>query len=141
MRESSASRLGRVRPVHRFAWLWEPLESDVTFVLRAMFGAKVVYLDGRLMLCFCAGGEPWSGVLVCTDRTHHAALIAEFPALTPHAVLPKWLYLSESADAFEPLARRLVALSRARDPRIGVTPKPKKKRAAARRTRTARRGL
>lgn len=133
MRESSASRLGRIRPVHRHAWLWEPLESDITFVLRSMFGAKVAYLDGRLMLCFCAGDEPWNGVLVCTDRSQHPALIAEFTDLAPHTVLPKWLYLPESADSFERTARRLVVLSRARDPRIGVTPKPKQKTAKSKR--------
>jgi hypothetical protein len=39
-------------------------------------------------------------------------------------VLPKWLYLAESADDFERVAERLVALARRRDPRIGVAPKP-----------------
>jgi hypothetical protein len=28
-----------------------------------MFGAKAAYLDGKLMLCFVAGDEPWQGVL------------------------------------------------------------------------------
>jgi len=141
MRKPSASRLGRVRPVHRHAWLWEPLESDVTFVLRSMFGAKVAYLDGNLMLCFCAGEEPWSGVLVCTDHSRQPALVAEFPELAPHAVLAKWLYLPESADSFERTARRLVALAHTRDPRIGVGPKPKKTKAGVQRRRAERRGL
>jgi len=113
------------RPVHRHAWLWEPLERDATFVLRAMFGAKAAYLDGRLMLCFTAGDEPWRGVLVCTDQARQPALVAEFPELSPHPILPKWLYLPESADRFEPVATRLVALARARDPRLGVVPKPR----------------
>lgn len=116
------------RIVHRHAWLWEPLEADPTFVLRTMFGAKAVYLDGKLMLCFCAGEEPWSGVLVCTSREHHAALRAEFAALAPHPILPKWLYLPESSDTFEAVAPRLVALSRRRDARVGVVPQAKGKR-------------
>ena len=89
---------------------------------------KAVYLDGLLMLCFSAKTEPWRGVLICTDHKHHAALIAEFPVLVPHPVLPKWLYLPESADNFERTAERLVALARRRDPRLGVVPQPKKRK-------------
>ena len=112
---------------HRHEWLWEPLQTDPTFVLRSMFGAKAVYLGGRLMLCFCAGEEPWRGTLLCTDHAHHSALIAEFPALTPHPILPKWLYLPERAPTFEADATRLVALARQRDPRLGIEPRPRKK--------------
>ena len=121
------SRPQRIRPVHRLAWLWEPLEADPTFVLRSMFGAKAAYLDGKLMLCFCAGAEPWRGVLVGTDRSHHAALRAEFPEFSPHPILAKWLYLPEAADNFERAATRLVSLALRRDPRIGVVPAPRKK--------------
>lgn len=124
---------GPVRLVHPHAWLWEPLTEDPTFVLRSMFGAKAVYLRGRLMLCFCARDEPWRGVLVCTEREHHAALRAEFPALAPHPVLPKWLYLPEQANAFESVATRLVALSRQRDPRLGIVPPVRKPARGSRR--------
>lgn len=115
-----------IRPVHRHQWLWEPLQEDPTFLIRSMFGAKAAYLDGKLMLCFCAGDEPWHGVLVCTERAHHAALQAEFPELSPHPILPKWLYLRETADAFEKTAERLVALARRRDARLGITPQPRR---------------
>ena len=128
-------KIGKVTPVHRHQWLWEPLESDPTFVLRAMFGAKAVYLGGRLMLCFTAGEEPWRGILVCTERAAHAALIAEFPELTPHAILPKWLYLSESSASFERTGERLVGLARQRDSRLGVIPRARKKRSPARERR------
>jgi hypothetical protein len=119
---------GKTRRVHPYQWLWEPLEEDPTFFLRPMFGGKSVYLDGRLMLYFTAGEEPWRGVLVCTDRAHHPALLVEFPELSPHPVLPKWLYLPESADRFEPVAERLVTLARRRDPRLGVNPRPKRRK-------------
>ena len=118
-----------LRKPHRYEWLWEPLAGEATFVLRSMFGAKAAYLDGKLMLCFSAGDEPWRGVLVCTDRPHQPALQAEFPELSPHPILPKWLYLPESADRFEPVATALVGLARRRDVRLGVTPKPRKRRA------------
>src|SRR6478735_4281416 len=131
----------RVRRPHRYGWLWEALENDATFVLRSMFGAKAAYLDGKLMLCFCAGDEPWRGVLACTDRTHHAALQAQFPELKPHSILPKWLYLPEKVDRFETVAPQLVGLARRRDPRLGVQPSVRKKQRATKRSvkRTKRR--
>ena len=111
---------------HRYAWLWEPVETDPTFVLRPMFGGKAVYLDGKLRCYFTAKEEPWRGMLVCTEKAHHPGLQAEFPELRPHPVLPKWLYLPESVDRFERTATRLMELARRRDPRIGVDPQPKR---------------
>lgn len=123
MREPAGLRIERIHP---HAWLWEPLEADPTFVLRAMFGTKAVYLDGKLVFCFATKREPWRGLLVATDRRHHASLLAEIPALTPHPILPKWLYLSEATDVFESKAEHLVRLVRQRDERIGVVPSPRK---------------
>lgn len=127
-----------IRAVHRHAVWWEPLETEPTFVLRSMFGAKAVYLGGKLMLCFCAREAPWCGILVCTERAQHQALRAEFPELTPHPILPKWLYLPEDSDRFESIATRLVALARRRDRRLGIVPAPRKKASGARRRRSAR---
>jgi hypothetical protein len=113
---------GKIKSVHPHAWLWEPLERDPGFVLRPMFGGRAAYLDGRLRLYFTAKKEPWRGICVCTDHVHHPALLAEFPDLVPHPILPKWLYLSETADTFEKTAGHLVTLARCRDPRLGVAP-------------------
>ena len=120
-------RVAVSKPAHRYAWLWESLEADATFELRAMFGAKAAYLDGKLQLWFFAKAEPWRGVLVCTDRQFHEALKAEFPALSSHPVLPKWLYLPEAEDDFERIAQRLVTLAARRDARIGVEGSPRRK--------------
>lgn len=118
----------RVRVVHPHAWIWEPLEADPRFLLRAMFGCKAAYLDGKMMLCFAAKDEPWRGVLVCTAREQHASLMQTLPALTPHPVLSKWLYLPEARGDFETVAGRIVELVRRRDPRIGVLPSPHRSR-------------
>jgi hypothetical protein len=120
--------MGRVRRVHPLAWLWEPLESDPSFELGAMFGTKVVYLAGRLVLCFAAKEEPWRGVLVCVERENHASLMSQFPLLSPHPILAKWLYLPEARDGFERIAEQLVALVGERDPRIGIVPQPSKRK-------------
>jgi len=117
-----ASTFGRREPVHRYAWLWEPLETDPTFVLRAMFGTKAACLDGKLMFCFAAKTEPWRGLLVCTDLVRQPSLLVEFPALASASDSPQMALPRETADAFEPLATRLVALARRRDTRLGVLP-------------------
>lgn len=117
-----------MKPVHPHSWLWETLEGDPTFILRSMFGAKAVYAGGRLLFCFCDSEEPWRGMLVCTDKERHAAILADHPDLVPHPILPKWLYLRESLDSFERTATALVRLARSRDPRIGVTPGAKRPR-------------
>lgn len=130
---------GKVTKIHPHAWLWEPLETDPGFFLRPMFGGKAAYLDGRLALYCSSGDDPdWRGVCVCTAHEHHASLMADFPALEPHKVLPKWLFLPEENERFESVAEKLVALARRRDPRIGVIGKPKKRKARKGKTEAAR---
>ena len=122
----------RAKASHPYAWLWEPLEDEPSFILRSMFGAKAAYLDGKLHLCFMAKTEPWRGVLVCTGREHQPSLRQEFPSLVPHPVLSKWLYLPETAEDFESTAGKLVTLVLRRDGRIGVEGSPKKKKTGER---------
>jgi hypothetical protein len=43
-------------------------------------------------------------------------------------VLGKWLYIAQDDPAFEPTVERLTALVLARDPRVGVEPKPRGRR-------------
>lgn len=121
-----------VKPEHPLAWLAEPLAHEPTFVLKSWFGGRTIMLHGLHHLFLTTQGEPWQGVLVCTFREHHASLCADFPALAPHPILGKWLYLPESADSFEVDARRLVQRVQSRDPRFGIPPSPKKKRAVKR---------
>jgi hypothetical protein len=42
--------------------------------------------------------------------------------LSPHPILPKWLYLPEAAASFERDAQRIVARIRQLDPRFGIVP-------------------
>src|SRR5664280_2811935 len=55
---------GKTKRVHPYQWLWEPLEGGPTFLLRSTFGGRSVYLDGKLMLYFTAGEEPWRGAAI-----------------------------------------------------------------------------
>ncbi|MFH1497966.1 MAG: hypothetical protein ABII82_09095 [Verrucomicrobiota bacterium] len=128
-RRPSELRPRVVKPPHPLEWLADPVRGDPTFELKAWFGGRSIMLDGKHQLFLTTQGEPWQGVLVCTFHEHQPSLLAEFPALRQHPVLKKWLYLPEAHEDFEAVAGRLVTLARQRDPRIGIPPSPRKKRA------------
>lgn len=109
-------------------WILEPLERDAGYMRRRMFGCDAAYLDGLLCLAVVDREDPWNGLLVCTSQEHHAALMDEMPGLLPHPVLGKWLYVPQDDEAFETIARRAGKLALARDPRIGVAPRPRSRR-------------
>lgn len=112
-------------------WILELLERDANYAHRKMFGCDAAYLDEALYLVAADRDDPWSGILVCTSKERHAALMAELPALQPHPVLGKWLYLPQTDGSFEAIAQKLVGLALARDPRLGVIPKPRSRRRSA----------
>lgn len=120
--------MSRGKPVNRFLWLVEPLADNPTFVDRPMFGGRSIYFDGRMVLYLAAKREPWRGVLVAVEREQHASILAQFPALRPHKILPKWLYLPEIAPSFERDAQAIVECIRRLDPRFGIVPKAKKRK-------------
>lgn len=127
---TSALRPKAVKPEHPLQWLAEPLLDEPTFVVKSWFGGRTLMLHGMHCLFLTTQGEPWQGVLVCTFHEHQASLRAEIPALVQHPILRKWLYLPETSEFFERDAKHLVQLVKARDPRLGIPPSPKKKRAA-----------
>ena len=118
----------RAIPTHPLDWLLEPLENHPTYMRRKMFGCEAAYLNGRLMLVLAAGEEPWNGVLVATAHEFHTALQSQWKQLKPHPVLGKWLYLSQADPAFDEVAASLVEHVRRGDARIGVEPKPRKRK-------------
>ncbi|OWT59207.1 hypothetical protein [Candidimonas nitroreducens] len=119
-------------------WIFEPLERDAAYASRKMFGCDAAYVDGLLCVVAADRDEPWDGLLVCTSQEHHAAFMDEMPGLRPHSVLGKWLYIPQGDEEFEAVARRVTELVLARDPRIGVEPKPRSQRRAKPRPRVKR---
>ncbi len=109
-------------------WIFDAFERDPTYVCKRMFGSDAAYIDGNLCLIAADRDDPWNGLLVCTSHEHHAALIADMPALRPHPVLGKWLYVPQADPAFEEAADWLVARVFERDARVGVEPKPSRRR-------------
>jgi hypothetical protein len=112
---------------HPLQWVVEPLIDDPSYLEKAMFGCRACYVRGQIVLVLAAqGGEEWQGLLVPTERAHHGSLLGEIPGLIVHPVLGKWLYLPEESEDFEESAQLLVDRISLADPRIGVTPKPRK---------------
>ena len=114
------------RRINRHVWLLDELRELPTCDIKRMFGSVSCYLNGLLVLVLSDGEEPWRGVLVPCEREHHAAILREFPALAPHAILPKWLYLPESAGSFERDAEAIVQRIRSLDARFGIIPPAKR---------------
>lgn len=130
---------GDVLSRHRFASIVEPLRRDATFCARPMFGCVACYLSGRLVLVLADRGEPWQGLLIPSERSAHASILADHPALRVHPVLGKWLYLADDNHRFTTVAAAMLETIASRDERFGVEPPlarlPQRRLARSRRPR------
>jgi hypothetical protein len=111
-------------------WVFESLEGRQTFFTKRMFGGLAAYLHERQMLVLVeptkTGRWKWHGVLICTDHERQASIRADFPALVPHAILRKWLYIDSSHDAFETTMEGVANRMAVNDQRFGVVPGQRK---------------
>lgn len=113
-------------------WILDAFAGRPTFFTKRMFGGLAAYLHERQMLVLVeptkTGRWKWHGVLVCTGFEHHASIRTDFPALEPHGVLRKWMYIDSKHEDFEStmeaVARRIVR----NDARFGIVPHRAKKR-------------
>jgi hypothetical protein len=106
-------------------WILEPFAEHRTFFTKPMFGGLAVYLHERQMLVLVeptkSGRWKWHGVLVCLDRTSRV-IRAQFPALMPHDVLGKWLFVDSTHGDFDHHGSCGEA-HRAQRPRFGTVPR------------------
>ena len=121
-------------------WILDTFAGHPTFFTKRMFGGRAAYLHERLMVVLVeptrTGRWKWHGVLIGTDREHHASIRADFPALAPHVVLGKWLYIDSTHKRFESTMEAVARCMMRNDCRFGVAPRSrstptKKKRARA----------
>lgn len=120
-------------------WILEAFADDRSFFTKRMFGGLAAYLHERLMLLLVeptkSGRWKWHGVLVCTDREHHASIRDQFPALAPHGILRKWLFIDSTHQDFESTMEAVANRVASNDPRFGVVPRsPKRRRASGTQT-------
>jgi hypothetical protein len=113
-------------------WILGAFAEHPTFFTKRMFGGLAAYLFERQMMLLVeptkSGRWKWHGVLICTDREHHASIRAEFPALMPHQVLGKWLFIDSSHEDFEATMDAVARRMASDDPRFGVWPQSLKRR-------------
>jgi hypothetical protein len=100
-----------------------------------MFGGLAAYLHERQMLVLVeptkTGRWMWHGVLICTDREHQPSIRAEFPALAPHAILRKWLFVDSAHADFESTMEAVARRMARNDPRFGIPPGVRQRRRPA----------
>jgi hypothetical protein len=115
-------------------WIFEAFADHPSYFTKRMFGGVAAYVFGRQMLVLVeptkTGRWSWHGVLVCTDRSRHGRIVAEFPQLDPHPLLKKWLYIESSHAEFERTIERVARAIACNDQRFGVDPAPKAERPA-----------
>ena len=76
-------------------WILEPFERLPTFFTKRMFGGLAAYVFERQMLVLVeptkTGRWRWHGVLICTERDHHASIRASFPRWRRTRCSGSWL--------------------------------------------------
>jgi hypothetical protein len=107
-------------------WIFEAFDGRPTFFTKRMFGGLAAYLHERQMLVLVeptkTGRWKWHGVLVCTGHEHQASIRGDFPALRPHDVLRKWLYIDSTHRNFERTMEGVARRMSLNDPRFGIVP-------------------
>ena len=105
-----------------------PLELRV----KKMFGNHSIYIGPKIYLATRASEKnPLDdGIWIGTSFEHHESLKTQFPSITNLKLykVKKWLLLPVDAPDFEEVAIEICELIKADDSRIGVLPKPKKKK-------------
>ncbi len=123
-----ASSSKKKKPKNPFLWVVESIMDEPSYIDKAMFGCRAIYLHGRLVLLLTSGAEPWNGLLIPTDYPFHDSIRQDFPYVVQHPVLKKWLYLPEASEDFESVSSDIVEAVRVGDERFGVGPKEKKRK-------------
>ena len=111
-------------------WILDVFAGHSSFFTKRMFGGLAAYVHERMMLVLVeptkTGRWKWHGVLVGTDRTHHASIRLQFPALAPRFVLGKWLYIDSTHQQFEATMDGVAQCMIRNDRRFGVVPRSRK---------------
>ena len=108
-------------------WILDAFTGHATFFTKRMFGGLAAYVHERQMLVLVeptrTGRWKWHGVLICTDHEHQASIRADFPALVPHGVLRKWLYIDSTHRDFESTMEAVARRMAQNDRRFGIAPR------------------
>ncbi|WP_413557159.1 TfoX/Sxy family DNA transformation protein [Bdellovibrio sp. HCB209] len=112
-------------------WI-ENLLPEEGFRRKAMFGGFAYYLDEKIILITFESGTKtnWNGCMFPVEHEHQAEALKQFPILSPHPILPKWLYLPIETEGFEEWVSDILRVALRPHSLWGNYPKEKKKSAA-----------
>ena len=108
-------------------------------VRKAMFGGFAYYVEQKMVLAIFEDEKTrtyknktapyaiWNGCMFPVEKTLHQEVLQEYPFLTNHPVLPKWLYLPAESENFESHVEQIIQQIRKRNNKFGVVPKVKNK--------------
>lgn len=113
-------------------WI-ESLLPEGGFRRKAMFGGFAYYLDEKIILItFEAGNKTkskinWNGCMFPVEHEYQSQILEQFPVLSPHPVLPKWLYLPLETEGFDEWVTDILRVALRPHSLWGSLPKEKKK--------------
>ncbi len=102
-------------------------------VVKPMFGCHGVYVKDKIVLILRSkeGATNDNGVWIATTHEHHESLRKDFPSMRMISVFggteSGWQNLPADDENFEEAVMKVCRLIMKGDPRIGKTPKPRKK--------------
>ena len=103
--------------------------------IKKMFGTHSIYIGAKIYLATRESAKKPldNGIWIATNIEHQDNLKAQFPSLINISVynIKSWLVLPIEAADFEEVAIEICDLIKADNPRVGVLPKPKKKKKKA----------
>jgi hypothetical protein len=103
--------------------------------VKPMFGCHAVYVNDKIVLILRnkEGVTNDNGVWIATTHEHHGSLRKDFPSMRTISVFggaeSGWQNLPADDENFEEAVMKVCKLIMRGDPRIGKTPKPRKKNA------------
>lgn len=109
-------------------WI-EELLPDEGYRRKAMFGGFAYYIEDKIILVlFESDDSRWNGAMFPLEHEFQPQALRKFPALKPHSILPKWLYLPLESEDFEDLISKILKDVLKPASFWGSIPKPKKKK-------------
>lgn len=119
-------------------WIEDLLPKFI--VRKAMFGGFAYYVEQKMVLAIFEDEKTrtyknktakyaiWNGCMFPVEKHLHAEILEQYPFLTNHPVLPKWLYLPAESENFENNVEEIILQIRKRNENFGVIPKSKNKK-------------
>ncbi|WP_413584230.1 TfoX/Sxy family DNA transformation protein [Bdellovibrio sp. HCB274] len=109
-------------------WI-EDLLPEAGYRRKSMFGGFAYYLDERIVLITFESGNKsnWHGCMFPVEHQNQAQALKQFPILSPHPVLPKWLYLPIETEGFDEWVTDVLRAALKPNSLWGSFPKEKKR--------------